>query len=336
MDPKLPVGKLPPDLLARLLAKAPVFDNRLLLGPGIGRDCAVIDLGDQLLVLKSDPITFATDDIGWYAVQVNANDIATTGGEPRWMLATLLMPPQQATARRVEEISDQLFAACRELEITLVGGHSEVTYGLDRPILVGAMIGEVERGSLITPEGASVGDRLLLTKGVPIEATSILARELGERLEGSLSPEEIEQARRFLYEPGISILPDARIARTAGRVSAMHDPTEGGILTALWEMAEASGKSLTVDLSAVPIPALSARICRVFEIDPLAAIASGALLMAVPAEDARAVCQALEAEGIDCAEIGGIEDGPTGAWNIHGRTPLDRPDRDEIARVMES
>ena len=163
MGRNLPVGKLPAGLLANLLAQSPVQDPRVVLRPGIGLDCALVDVGDTLLALKSDPITFATDEIGWYAVQVNANDIATTGAAPRWFLATLLLPEGGATAGLAKAINQQLHSACQEIGVTIVGGHTEITYNLDRPILVGTMIGEVRREDLVTPKGALPGDLLLLT-----------------------------------------------------------------------------------------------------------------------------------------------------------------------------
>lgn len=333
----LPVGKLPPDLLARLLAKAPIFDQRVLLGPGVGLDCAVIEFGDRLLVLKSDPITFAADQIGWYAVQVNANDIATTGATPRWMLATLLLPEGGATRENVEQISEQLFLACREIGVSLVGGHTEVTAGLDRSILIGTMLGEVSREALVTPRGAHPGDSLCLTKGVPIEATALLAREFPERLKSVLSEAELRQAQGFLHNPGISIWRDAQIAVAAGLVTAMHDPTEGGLAAALWELAEASHCSLLVDPTAVLLPPLSEKVCRAFDIDPLASIASGALLFTAPPADIPAILAALEAGGISCREIGHVLEGPPGVWRTGIVSPeiLPRPERDAIARLFE-
>lgn len=334
---RLPVGKLPARLLASLLAQAPVTDPRVLLGPGVGLDCAVIDLGETLLVLKSDPITFATEEIGWYAVQVSANDIATSGAEPRWYMMTLLLPEQGTTPELAERIARQVYQACRAIDVSVVGGHSEITYGLDRPILMGAMIGETTHAALVTPRGLSPGDRLLLTKGVPVEATALLARQLPQRLEGLLTPGELEQAQNFLYEPGISVLRDAQLATKAGRVTAMHDPTEGGLATALWELAEGGGVALWFDPAAVPVPPLSARVCRAFGLDPLASIASGALLMTAPEEDAAQIRRALEVEGIPCAEIGAVEEGPAAVWRkaAGGRELLPRPERDEIARLFE-
>lgn len=335
---KIPVGKLPPELLARILASAPIQDERILVGPGVGLDCAVVDLGSRLLVFKSDPITFATDEIGWYAVQVNANDIATTGATPKWFLMTLLLPGGKTTDDMVDQISQQVFEACQSIGVSVIGGHTEITHGLERTIVVGTMVGEISRQELITPDGARPGDRLLITKGVPVEATSILAREFPKKLQGVLSAEEISQASNYLYEPGISVLKDAYLAIKTGVVTAMHDPTEGGLASALWELAEACGHTILFDPESVPIPPLSQRICQAFEIDPLGAIASGALLLSTTPDDAPKICQALEIEGIICAEIGGVESGSAQVWKItaQGREQMPRPERDEIARVFDS
>ncbi|UCH25618.1 MAG: AIR synthase family protein [Trueperaceae bacterium] len=338
MNESLPLGKLPAELLAKLLASAPARAPRLVLGPGVGLDCAVLEFGDTMLVLKSDPVTFASDEIGWYLVQVNANDIATTGATPRWLLSTVLLPEGQATTSMAENINRQVYRACSELGIAVIGGHTEITHGLDRPILMGTLIGEVARDRLVTPRGVRPGDRLLLTKGVPIEATALLAREFPDRLRGGLSKAELQQAREFLYTPGISVLRDAQLALEAGEVTAMHDPTEGGLLSALWELAEAGGVSLQVDLSKVAVPPLAARICRLLELDPLAAIASGALLLTVVPDDASRIAGALRDQGIACREIGWVETGPAAVWHSRseGRTLVMRPERDEVARAFES
>lgn len=329
-----PVGKLPVDLLRRVLARVPVDDPRVLLGPGIGLDCAVIDYGDRLLVYKSDPVTFVSDALGDYLVRVNANDIATTGATPRWLLLTLLLPERRTTEAMVAGIMDQIGAACRELGVSLIGGHTEVTHGLDRPIAVGAMIGEVARECLVTPQGVRPGDRVLLTKGVPIEATAILAREFAERLRPALGEAALAEAADYLHVPGISVLRDARIAVEAGAVSAMHDPTEGGLAGALWELAEASGCVLRIDPGAVPVPALSRRVCAALGVDPMAAIASGALLITAAPAAAEAIRRALQRAGIDCADIGEAQ---AGAPAVHaGQALWRRPERDAIAELFSA
>jgi hydrogenase expression/formation protein HypE len=331
----LPLGKLPPELLAHLISVSHISDPRVLLGPGIGFDCAVIDMGPSLLVLKSDPITFASEEIGWYAVQINANDIATTGAEPRWFLITVLLPENATTSQLVDKLNAQVNSACLELGISVVGGHTEITHGLDRPILVGTMIGEVARDKLVTPRGAQPGDRVLLTKGVPIEATSILAREFPERLFSHFSEDEVRQAADFLHQPGISVVQDARIATRSGCVTAMHDPTEGGLASALWELAEASHTTITIDVEAIYLPPLSKRICQFFDLNPLNTIASGALLLTAPPKDAEIITHNLEEEGIICKEIGCIEEGDPLVRQKGETEPFQRPLRDDITKVYE-
>jgi hydrogenase expression/formation protein HypE len=334
----LPLGKLPPELLERILKQAPLFDKRLFLGPGTGLDCAILDFGDRYLVLKSDPITFATEEIGWYLVQVNTNDIATTGAVPKWLMVTALLPEGKTTTELVETISQQVYKACQAHQISMIGGHTEITHDLDRPLLVGTLIGEVAHNKLVTPRGARPGDLILLTKGVPIEGTAILAREFPSRLAETLSADEISLARQFLHQPGISVLKEAQIAVQIGGVTAMHDPTEGGLAAALWELAKASDNSLEIDANAVPIPPLSRRICQIFGIDPLATIASGALLMTCAPNQADQIQLAIQSEAIPCAKIGTVLEGPPRVWETTpgtGHKPLVYPPRDEIARIFE-
>ena len=173
------IGKLPPSLLEKLLSKNLIEDPRVLLGPQVGEDAAVLDMGERLLVVTSDPVTFASDQIGWYAVQVNANDVACSGASPLWFLATLLLP-ERSTEADAEGVFSQIVEACRAVGASLVGGHSEVTFGIDRPIILGTMLGEVDRGKLVRTGGAQEGDSIVLTKGIAIEGTALLARERAE------------------------------------------------------------------------------------------------------------------------------------------------------------
>lgn len=335
MTDSFPLGKLPADLLAGLLATNPTDDPRVIVGPRPGEDAAVLDVGgSHYLVAKTDPITFATDEIGWYAVNVNANDIAATGGTPVWFMAAILLPEGKATRQAVELIFRQIREACRSLGVSLVGGHTEITYGIDRPIVMGAMLGTVEKDRLVTTGGAQAGDRLIVTKGIPIEATAIIAREKADMLKPHFSPEFLERCANYLHDPGISVVRDAAIAAQAGRVHAMHDPTEGGLATGLWEMAEAASKQLRVDCSAAILEDGLA-LCKATGLDPLGAIASGAMLMAVHPEDAQTIMDALNAEGIHPHLIGEVEDGPPGVIDVSvGSQRLPRPKRDEIARLF--
>jgi hydrogenase expression/formation protein HypE len=335
MQTPYPLGKLPAEHLARLLTRHAHGDPRIILGPGIGCDAAVIDWGDRYLVAKTDPITFASDEIGWYAVHVNANDVACTGAAPRWFLATLLLPKGRTSPALVDAIFDQIADACRELDVALVGGHTEITYGLDRPVVVGCMLGEVIPDKLVRPDGAQPGDTLLVTKGVAVEGTVIIAREVNGW--NGLSGDFLERCRGFLHDPGISVVRDATVATAAGKVHAMHDPTEGGLATGLWELAEAAGVGLEVDETAIPILPETQILCGQMGLDPLGLIASGALLLAVAPEDADTILSALEEAGIAATRIGSVVEPERGA-TLHGTAgirPLPHFERDEIARLFE-
>jgi hydrogenase expression/formation protein HypE len=331
-----PLGKLPAEHLARLLARHAPADPRVVLGPGVGHDAAVISFGDRYLVTKTDPITFASDEIGWYAVHVNANDVACTGATVRWFLATLLLPGGHTNPHRVDAIFDQIADACRELDIALVGGHTEITYGIDRPIVVGCMLGEMTPEQLVRSDGARPGDVLLVTKGIAVEGTAIIAREKGGDLAG-LDRSLLERCQGFLYDPGISVVRDAAVATAAGEVHAMHDPTEGGLATGLWELGEAAGVGLEVDEAAVPVLPETRTLCTRLGLDPLGLIASGALLMAVAPHDGAAVLAALKGAGISAARIGRVIERERGIVlrGAMGERPLPRFERDEIAQLFE-
>lgn len=330
------VGKVPSELLERLLAKVDLKDERVLLGPGIGEDAAVLDFGDRVLVAKTDPITFATDLIGWYAVQVNANDVACAGATPRWFMATLLLP-EESTEEQAESIFDQTLSACQDLGITLVGGHTEVTRDLARPIMVGCMLGETEKGKMVQTAGAQDGDSIVITKGIAIEGTSLLARDAAEALsDAGIHADTIAKARELLFHPGISVVKDALVACSTGKVTSLHDPTEGGLCTGLWEVAKAAGAGLAIEEGSIPVVPECTELCEALGLDPLGLLASGALLITLPSEDVPQLFSALEDEGIDAFEIGRITGSEEGVHIIRGHEmePLPRFERDELARFF--
>jgi hydrogenase expression/formation protein HypE len=337
MAKPLPVGKLPAELLQELLRKYTRPNSRVIVGPGVGEDAAVIDFGERYLVAKTDPITFATDEIGWYAVNVNANDIACSGGVPKWFLVTALLPAGTADAEMAESIFAQLAEACQALDITLCGGHTEITYDLERPILVGLMLGEVEPARLVHSGGARSGDALILTKGIAIEGTALIAREKGEMLAGEFPADFLQRCRQMLHEPGISVVREARLLRQHVDVHAMHDPTEGGLATALWELAAAAGVGLRVYRDAIPILPETQALCQRFGLDPLGLIASGALLATVPAVQAEEAVRLLAEAGIAARCIGEVLPAGEGVWlrDAGGDQPLPRFARDEFARLVE-
>ena len=334
---RLVAGKLPRAQLQRMLSKLTINDPRVLLGGRVGEDAALIDFGPTTLIAKTDPITFATDLIGWYAVQVNANDIAACGGIPKWLLATVLVP-EGAHITEVEAIFDQLDQATQSLNVSLVGGHTEITYGLPRPVVCCSMLGEVPSGKAITTGGANPRDTILLTKGIAIEGTALLAREVAAQLTELDVPEStIESARGLLFNPGISVVNEARIAVEAGGVTSMHDPTEGGLASALAEIAEAAGTGLEVLFDNVHVLEETEVICKAIGADPWGLIASGSLLITTHPKNASKIIQLLQADGILVTEIGYVlpHDAGLSVTSANGKRPMPEFARDELARVLE-
>jgi hydrogenase maturation factor len=334
----LQAGKLSAEQLRELLTPLQRVDPRVIIGPQLGEDATVLDFGSKYLVVTTDPVTFATDRIGWYVVHVNANDIAVMGATPRWFFTTLLLPEQGTTFAMVDSIMTEIRQTCDEFGISVSGGHTEITTGLQRPIIVGQMIGEVDKKDLIRKTSLQVGDKILLTQGLAIEGTALLAREKRELLQSHLSAEQIDQAEQFLFNPGISVVKAARIATSSGDIHSMHDPTEGGLVAGLHELAVASGKGLRVFADRVPIFPETHAICRCLQIDPLRLIASGALLIGASAQTVEKVAAALKREGIPVGEIAEVVPANDGMQIESGGAtlPLIPPDRDEIAKVFES
>ena len=333
----LPVGKLKLDFLESILPDSE-RDSRVIVGARVGEDAAVIDFGETCLVAKTDPITFATDEIGWYLVCVNSNDIAAMGAVPKWLLVTILLPERYATEDLVSNIMAQIASACEHFDIALCGGHTEVTHGLDRPIVVGQMLGEVMKEKLILSSGAQEGDDLILTKGLGIEATSIIARERESELAGKYSGAFLARAKEHLTSPGISVLKDALAAAGSGAVHAMHDPTEGGVATAVHELCRAARLGAVVREKQLFLSEEARALCTEFELNPLGVISSGALLIAAAPTGTREIVDALGKEGIDSDVIGEFQAPDEGVWleKENGeRQPLPIFESDEITKIFD-
>ena len=262
----LPVGKLPNDLLKDFLGGFALQDPSVLVRPGVGEDVAVVEAEEGVVVLTTDPITLASDQLAYYAVTVNANDLATSGAVPRWLLTTLLFPAG-STAVQIHRLMQELQSVSHEMGISLCGGHTEITEAVNQPIVIVQLAGTVDRDSLIDKRNMKEGDRILMTKAVALEGTSIIAREYPDALRclGMLE-DEIQRCRQFLLDPGISILEEARIAARSPGVSAMHDVTEGGVATALQELSVAGGHRLQVMVDGIPVLPETEKLCRMLVI----------------------------------------------------------------------
>ena len=299
---KLPPGKIPIDILKEVVFKNLGTErSEVILGPAAGVDGAILDVGNKNAIVSMDPITGAVERIGWEAININANDVATFGVQPAFFFSCLLLP-ENADSKIVEIISAQMHRAAKELGIAIVGGHAESTPGLINPIVVGCVMGLTEKGKYVTAAGAKTGDKLILTKSAGIEGTAILATDREEQLKKVLNPTILESAKDFYNQ--ISVVKDALTAYKVGGVHAMHDPTEGGILNGIHEMADAASLGIRVFEEKITVEPETAKICRYYEIDPLQLISSGALLIAAEPQEADQIVDALYQEHIYADVIG--------------------------------
>jgi hydrogenase expression/formation protein HypE len=299
---KLPPGKIPVDILKDIVFKnlgAP--RGEVTLGPAAGVDGAILDIGNKNAIVSMDPITGAVERIGWEAINVNANDVATFGVEPAFFFSCILLP-EKADSKIVETISTQMHNAAKELGIAIVGGHCEATPGLTNPIVVGCIMGLTEKGKYVTAAGAKAGDKLILTKSAGIEGTAILASDRQTQLEKIFNLEILESARGFYKQ--ISVVKDALTAYRSGGVHGMHDPTEGGILNGIHEMADSADLGVRIFVERITVEPETAKICRFYEIDPLQLISSGALLIAADPQAADKIIDSLCQEHIYADVIG--------------------------------
>ena len=325
------IGKVPENVLERSVFKQ-LHTKRpeVLLGAGVGEDCAAVKLAeDEIFILSTDPITGTAKDIGTLAIQITVNDLASSGAEPVGVMLTILLP-ENAKESHLKQIMSQMEDACAKTNVQIMGGHTEVTSVVNQPVVTVCGVGKVKEGKLILTSGARPGMDIIVTKWVGIEGTSIIAKEKEEELKTRFSASFIENAQ--ILDIYLSVVSEAAVAVSSG-VSAMHDVTEGGIFGALWEMAEASGVGLEIDLKKIPIRQETIEICEFYDINPYRLISSGSMLMA--AEDGNKLVRELEKVGINAVVIGKATEGKDRVvYKEEERSFLERPKTDELYRVL--
>ena len=300
----LPAGKLRPETLAKLLRHTSQAEE-LVVGPAVGEDAAVIDQGNRYLVVTTDPITFTTERCGWYSVCVNANDIAACGGTPQYYSASIVFPEGKTTLKAVENLFEEIEEACRQMGIHWIGGHTEVSPTVRSVLVAGQMIGEVKPEHLCRSCDAQIGDALILVKAAAIEATAIIAAEKARDIEAVHGIEMVKNSQNFLLDPGIIVVKEAALARDFP-INAMHDPTEGGVATGVREICMASKCGVLVDESKLTVRPETSALCRQFNINPLGAISSGALLLTMPKDTASDLIHRFRQDDIPAAIVGDI------------------------------
>lgn len=321
-------GKIPPELLQKLVfSRAGALRKEVVLKPAIGEDTSVVDLGPEMLVVSTDPITGATDNAGWLAVKVAVNDIGASGAEPVCILVTLLLP-EGSTEDGLSEIMEDVHRACAEENVAVAGGHSEVTPGLTKPIISVTAIGKTRNGRVLSASGAKIGDDIVVTKWAGLEGTAILAKDFRSALSAHLSDELLDSASRLMGN--VSVTLDGKIASDHG-ATGCHDATEGGVLGAIYEVCEASGTGATVDAVRIPLLESTREIARLTGIDPLRLVSSGCLVVTISRGEE--LCQAYRRHGINAEVVGKITSGERKILESGKTHELRAPEADELWRA---
>jgi hydrogenase expression/formation protein HypE len=298
------LGKVPIGVLQKIVFKnLGTKRHDVVLGPSIGEDAAIVKVGKEVLAIAADPITGAEEWLGWLAVNVSANDVATCGVQPLWFTPCMLLP-KSSKEELIEKICSQMDKAAHQLNLAIIGGHCEITPGLEHPIVTGCSVGVAEHGEYVTSSGAKIGNKIIMTKGTGIEGTAILASDRKRELLKVFDENFVKKAEKFFEK--ISVVNDAIVAFKTGGVSAMHDPTEGGAAGGLHELADAANVGFQVYEEKILIPEETRKICVHFGIDPLQLISSGSLLIVAEEENAEEILSELSQNGIRAFIIGEV------------------------------
>ncbi|NLY76864.1 MAG: AIR synthase [Tissierellia bacterium] len=325
------IGKLPNHLLEEIVFKN-IKNKRkeVLMGAAIGEDNAIIDFGDEICAISTDPITGTTKHIGKLAVYISCNDVSSSGAEPIGVLLTILAPPH-TTEKDIETIMTDAGEASKELNVEIIGGHTEITDAVNRIVVSSTVIGKQKKEKMIDSKKVKVGDKILMTKYAGIEGTTILAKELREYLIGKLGKDKLEEARS-LYKH-ISVMKEGIICGKVG-VNYMHDITEGGVLGAIWEAAAAIGKGVKVYEDLIPMKEVTREISKILNIDPYRLISSGSMLIIAKKEKVSLLKEKLSEEGIEVTEIGEVIEEGIYLQKKDGLAEIAPPSSDELYKAL--
>lgn len=299
------LGKVSETILKRSVFKQlNIKRDEVLVGPNVGEDCSAIKFNhDEVCVVSTDPITGAIEDIGYLAVHITANDLASSGAEPIGILMTLLLP-EEFEEGNLKKIMQDTNKACEELNIQVMGGHTEVTNAVNKPVVSITGIGKAKEDQLVLTGKAEVGQDIILTKWAGLEGTAIIAKDHEEILRGHFNSSLIDNA----IELGIylSVVEESKVAIDHG-VTSMHDVTEGGVFGALWELGVCSNVGLRVELDKIPVKQETIEICEYYDLNPYKLISSGCML--ITAYNGNELVEKLRLHNIESNVIGKIVDG---------------------------
>ena len=341
---KLETGKLDSELLKKIVfGKITYRSEDVSVRPGIGEDCAVMDFGDHDCIMSTDPISSAVSDIGRLAIHITCNDIASNGVQPLGIMLAVMLP-EGTTEEDVDHIMGQAAQTAAEVKVEIIGGHTEITPAVKQPVIVSTAIGKALKGVSQSGNDMVPGDFIMMTKAVGLEGSGIIASDYEEQLSSVLSAKELARAKSFLEL--VSVVPEGIAAGSIG-THGMHDITEGGILGAVWEMCQISGRGAQVWEHEIPIEPETVKICDHYEIDPLRLISSGSMVIIVPKEKKEQMEKAMAEAGVACSIIGRIEEADFGIRLLKDGAPeagapdsseelveIDPPYMDELYKVV--
>lgn len=326
------IGKVPFSVLEKIVFE-PIKQQKnkrpeILIRPEIGEDCSAIRFGaEEICVVSSDPITGAAADIGYLAVHVGCNDIASSGAEPIGIMVTILLPPE-AEEEDLQSIMEGIYRAAEEIHIEVMGGHTEVTDAVVRPVVSTTAFGKAKQNGFISSGGAKVFQDVIMTKWAGLEGTAILAKDYGEKLGRYFAEEIIQKAQRM--GESLSVVKEGEIAAAFG-ATAMHDATEGGILGAVWEVAACSGTGVELYMDCIPIQEETKALCSLFQIDPYGLISSGCMI--ITAFEGEKLVELLRQANIEAAIIGRITEQERVYIKDGIAYPLAQPKSDELYNI---
>ena len=326
------IGKLPEPMLIRsVLKEVEHRRDEVLVGPAVGQDCAVVELGEgEVFVLSTDPITGTTKDIGRQSVHITANDLAASGADPLGVMLTILLTPD-TREEELKEMMRGVEGACKELNMEVMGGHTEITHVVKQPLISLTGVGKMKKNRVLTTAAVRPGQDIVITKWIGLEGTSVAAKEKETELLEKFAPSFVETAKNF--DQYLSVLPEARIAREWS-ISAMHDITEGGVFGALWEMGSGSGVGLDIDLKKIPIRQETVEVCETLGLNPYILMSSGSMMIA--ADDGYGLAEKLKQAGIPASVVGKATEGNDRILrNGEDTRYLDKPQSDELYKIYQ-
>ena len=335
VDQPLPVGKLDTDLLKETVFKHIVHQRpEVLVRPGVGEDCATIDFGKYECVMSTDPITAAISEIGRLAIHITCNDIASNGVEPLGIMLAMMLPIG-TTVGEIETIMMQAQEVASSLGVEIIGGHTEITPAVNRPVIVSTAIGRTMAGGSQKAENMRPGDIILMTKQAGLEGTGIIASDFADQLSEVLTAEEIAEAKGYMNL--VSVVKEGVAAGNMG-TAGMHDITEGGVLGAVWELSEISGVGVELEEDKIPVSEVTRKICDHFGINYLRLISSGCMMIIVHPDREEAVMEAIRNVGVDVTRIGRVmeQGAPRVLIGKDGVVrEIDPPESDELYKVVK-